>query len=41
MVLPVFLGVNGVWLSVPVTEFLSFIVSWYYLITKRNNYGYI
>ncbi len=41
MLLPVFLGINGVWLSVPVTEFLSFIVSWYYLITKKNNYGYI
>lgn len=39
--LPMIFDVNGIWLAVPVTEFLAFIVSWYYFIELKNKYGYL
>lgn len=39
--LPMVFGINGIWLAIPVTEFLAFIISWYYFLTQKNKYGYI
>ncbi len=38
--LPFALGVDGVWLAAPLTEFLAAIVSIVFLIIKRKKYGY-
>ena len=38
--LPVFLGLNGLWLAMVVAEVLTSIVSIYFLVTKRRQYQY-
>ncbi len=38
--LPFVLGVNGVWISVPVAEFLTLFLSCFYLIRYKKVYGY-
>lgn len=40
MVLPVYLGVNGIWLAVVVAEFLSLAVTAGFLAGNRKKYGY-
>ncbi len=40
MLLPGVLGVNGVWLTVPMAELLSFILSFILLAANRKRYGY-
>lgn len=41
LLLPKFLGVAGVWLSVPAAECMSIFLSIYFFITRRNKYNYI
>lgn len=41
MILPNILGVTGVWLAIPVAEFLAVFVSAYYQWSKRKKYGYL
>lgn len=38
--LPTFLGINGVWLAIPVAELLSLVVSIYFIRKYRNEYKY-
>ncbi|WP_243281510.1 MATE family efflux transporter [Clostridium sp. D53t1_180928_C8] len=40
LVLPLLIGINGVWLSVPVAELLSLIVSIFYLKKYKSKYKY-
>ena len=40
MVLPIFLGIDGIWLSMVVAEVLSFIVAAIFLKTRKKEYGY-
>lgn len=40
-VLPLILGINGIWLSVVVAEFMSLIVTTVFLRTQRKKYKYI
>ena len=40
LVLPLFFGVNGIWMSLPVAETLALSVSLTFLIRKRNVYHY-
>ena len=40
LILPALLGIDGVWLAVPAAEILAFIVSVYYLVTRRRKYHY-
>ena len=40
LILPRFLGVDGVWLSLPVAELLSLPVSIYFFRTKKGVYHY-
>ena len=39
-ILPVFLGINGVWLSVATAELLTLFVTVTFLIRKRQEYHY-
>lgn len=39
-ILPLLLEVNGIWLSIPVAEFLAVLVSAWYLLRLRRRYGY-
>lgn len=41
MLLPIFFGVDGIWLAVWATEIASIIVVIYFVIRKRKNYGYL
>lgn len=41
LVLPIFLGVNGIWTSVVVAEILALIISGTFVIANRKKYGYI
>ncbi len=41
MFLPLFLGIDGIWYSVVVTDILSLVLSSMLLIAKRNDYGYL
>lgn len=41
LLLPYFLGVNGVWLAVPVAEFMTLFLSVYFFYKKRKLYHYI
>lgn len=41
MIFPALFGINGVWLSIPVSEILSIIVSIYYFNKYKNKYHYI
>lgn len=40
MTLPVFMGINGVWISVVAAEFMAVILGAVFLIGKRNRYHY-
>lgn len=40
MILPVFMGINGVWISVVAAEFMAVILGAVFLIEKRNSYHY-
>ncbi|MCI5774493.1 MAG: MATE family efflux transporter [Erysipelotrichaceae bacterium] len=40
LILPNFFDVNGVWLSIPVAEMLSFVMGIYYYLVYRNVYHY-
>ncbi len=40
LTLPQFIGINGVWLAVPIAEFLAFIMSIYFFITYKERYMY-
>lgn len=41
MVLPLFLNIDGIWLSVVVAESLSFIVTSAFLLSRKKRYGYM
>lgn len=41
LLLPLLIGVNGIWLAVPVAEFLSALVSVFYFVKFRKIYNYI
>jgi len=41
LLLPLVLGINGIWLAVPAAEFLSAIVSLFYFIKYKNIYNYL
>lgn len=41
MILPIFLKLNGIWLSIVVAELISFIITFTFLIMKRKKYQYI
>lgn len=40
LLLPIFLGITGVWLAVPVAEFVTAFLSILYLLRKKNQYHY-
>lgn len=40
LILPMFLDVNGVWLSVPIAEILSMIISIVFILKYKDIYGY-
>lgn len=41
LLLPVIIGVNGVWLAVPIAEFTAFFLSLYFINKKKYDYCYI
>lgn len=41
LLLPYLIGVDGVWLAVPSAEFMTVLLSVYYFIRKKEQYGYI
>lgn len=41
LILPVFWGIDGVWLSAIAAEILSFVVTLAYLVTRRHRYHYV
>lgn len=41
LLLPLVLGINGVWLAVPIAEILTLAISAFFLMTKRKTYHYI
>ena len=40
LILPKFMRVNGIWISVPLAEILTMIISISYIYKYKNNYGY-
>lgn len=40
IILPIFLGINGLWLSVPVSELMALFLSGYFVKKYRKQYGY-
>lgn len=40
LILPYFIGVNGIWLAVPIAECMTVFLSVYYFLKKRNDYHY-
>lgn len=40
LLLPVVLGIDGVWISIVVAEFMAVVFSVLFLVTKRKKYGY-
>lgn len=41
LILPIFLGVDGIWWAITVAEFFAFILSLMFLFAKRKKYNYI
>lgn len=41
LILPYFIGVNGIWLAVPIAECMTVFLSVYYFFKKRNDYHYL
>ena len=39
-ILPLFLGIDGIWLSIVVAEAISFFISLFFLLTKKKRYHY-
>ena len=40
LVLPYFLGIDGIWLSIVATEVLTLFFSLYFLVTRKKDYDY-
>ena len=40
IILPILLGVNGVWLATPVAELMAFVLSIFMFVKYRKRYGY-
>ena len=40
LVLPIFLGINGIWLAIVVAELMALVVTVLFFITKRKQYHY-
>lgn len=40
LILPLLLGIDGIWLAISVAEFFAFLVSTFFLLTKQKQYGY-
>ena len=40
MFLPLIFGINGVWFSIVVAEFMAFVMSWIFIKAKQNKYHY-
>lgn len=40
LILPIFFGLNGIWISVVAAEILSTIVSIFYMVSKKEKYRY-
>lgn len=40
LILPAFLGIDGIWLAIAVAEFLALIVTIFFFITKKKKYHY-
>lgn len=41
LLLPALIGVNGVWLSVPIAEFMTLFLAVYFFMKKKDDYHYI
>jgi Na+-driven multidrug efflux pump len=41
LILPLILGINGIWCAVAVAEMAAFFVSWILLISQNKNYQYL
>lgn len=41
MILPIFFGINGIWLAITVAEVFAFIISLAFLVGKRKKYHYM
>lgn len=41
LILPIFLHIDGVWISIVIAEFMAFIVGTVFLVAKRKKYHYI
>ena len=41
MILPLILGINGIWMAVIVAELLALFVSLIFIIINRKKYGYV
>lgn len=41
LILPVFLGITGVWLAVPVSEVVTIVISLIFVFAKRKTYEYL
>jgi len=40
LILPIFLGINGIWLAIVVAELMALVVTVLFFITKRKQYHY-
>lgn len=40
MILPIFLGVNGVWIAIVCAECMAFVLGFIFLVSKRKKYNY-
>lgn len=40
LILPVFLGINGIWLAIAVAEFITLVFTSVFLVTNRKKYNY-
>ncbi|MBO5098595.1 MAG: MATE family efflux transporter, partial [Clostridia bacterium] len=41
MLLPMILGINGIWLSIVVAEFMAMVLSILFVFIKSDKYGYL
>ena len=41
LILPLILGINGIWCAVAVAEIAAFFVSWILLLSQNKNYQYL
>jgi len=41
LLLPAFLGIDGIWYSIIVAEFMAMALSAFFVMIKRKNYGYM